>query len=440
MLKVKLLSFLVIFSSCLFVVKAQKFKQKYFERIINSLTSDYYAGRGYVDNGMSKSALYLQKEFKKNKLQSFSTDYEQKFTYPINVIQNAELKINGLELKYGIDYIVKPNAQSVSDVGLDYSFFDTTAYTESFQSKNKTRDFIVNDHQLNFEKNIILPPLENTVDSIKQYYKQWSSIYEREQNINRGIFRFTKEKLTSSLSQRQANTSEFIISDKFYSDQLKINSFMIKSEFIENFEAKNLIGYVDGKNNDSIVVITAHYDHLGKVGETVFPGASDNASGVAMMLAFAKYYSKHRPQYKTVFIAFAGEEAGLLGADYFVKNPLFELSKIKFLVNLDIMGAGEKGIQVVNGKVFKKEFDKLTAINANKNYLAEVKIRGESCNSDHCPFYLKGVPSFFIYTLGGKGFYHEPDDTRNNLNLDYSSKVFSLLRDFINTISSNDIR
>ena len=65
------------------------------------------------------------------------------------------------------------------------------------------------------------------------------------------------------------------------------------------------------------------------------------------------------------------------------------------------------------------------------NYLKEVKIRGESCNSDHCPFYQKGVPSFFIYTLGGKGFYHDPNDTAANLDLSYSEKVYYLLRDFM---------
>lgn len=431
MFNLKLVFFLGVFHSTFFVVNGQDFNRRYFKTILDSLTSDYFSGRGYVDDGMNKSALYLQKEFKRHQLKSFSSNYEQKFSYPINIIQNAELKINGKELRYGVDFIVKPNAHSVSDNDLGFSNFDTSAYIESFQSKNKTRDFVIKDHQQHLGKNIILPPLKTSVDSIQNYYKQWSTIYEREQQNNRAIFRFTNDKLTSSLSQRQSNISEFIISDRYYSDQLKINSFSIASKFEEHFETKNLIGYIDGKNNDSTIVITAHYDHLGKVGNTIFPGASDNASGTAMMFALMDYYSKHQPAYKMVFIAFAGEEAGILGSDYFVNNPLFKLSEIKFLLNLDIMGAGDKGIQVVNGKVFKNQFEQLIALNSANHYLKEVKIRGEACNSDHCPFYLKGVPSFFIYTLGGKGFYHDPEDTRENLNLDYSPKVFSLLKDFV---------
>ncbi len=420
---------------------AQTFDQKYFKTILDSLTSNSFAGRGYVENGMTNAGIYLQNEFQKNGLKSFSSNYEQNFTFPINIIKDAKLKINGKELKYGIDFIVKPSSKTLVNTKFSYlnhspSFyiFDTKAYTESFQSKDKTRDFIVKDDELQKGKHIILPPLTTSIDSIQKYYKQWANIYEKSENENRAIFRFTSDKLTSSLSQRQSSISEFIISDKFYSKNLKINDYSIDSELNNSFEANNIIGYIDGKNNDSVVVISAHYDHLGKVGQTIFPGASDNASGTAMMMTLMKHYSKHQPNYRTVFMAFAGEEAGILGADYYVNHPLFPLSQIKFLVNLDIMGAGDQGIQVVNGKVFKNQFEKLVELNLTNKYLKEVKTRGESCNSDHCPFYLKGVPSFFIYTLGGKGFYHDPNDTAESLDLSYSEKVYNLLKDFINKL------
>lgn len=431
MLTLKIRFIGLIFWLGILVGNAQSFDQKYFKTILDSLTSDSFAGRGYIEDGMMNAGIYLQNEFQKNGVKAFSENYEQKFTFPINVIKESKLKINGSELKYGIDFIVKPSSQSVSESKLPFYIVDTQNYIESFQSKEKTRAFIVKDAELQKRKNIILPPLPTVVDSIQKYYKQWTNIYEKDDNTSRAIFRFTSDKLIASLSQRQSPVSEFIISDKYYTKKLRINSFSVESEFHSDFEAKNIIGYIEGKNNDSIVVISAHYDHLGKVGQTIFPGASDNASGTAMMMTLMNYFSQSQPKYKTVFMAFAAEEAGILGADYYVNHPLFPLSKIKFLVNLDIMGAGDKGIQVVNGKMFTKEFEKLIEINSKNDYLREVKIRGESCNSDHCPFYLNGVPSFFIYTLGGKGFYHDPNDTVENLDLSYSEKVYNLLRDFI---------
>jgi aminopeptidase YwaD len=431
MLKIKFI--LIICFSCFGILKihAQVFDQVYFKAVLDTLTSKSFSGRGYVDDGMNKAGTYLENEFRKNGLKSFKTIYNQKFNFPINILKNATLKINGKELKYGIDFIVKPSSHSVSKSNLPFYIFDTKAYVESFQSKHKTTDFIVIDDKNQKGKNIILPPLQTTVDSIQKYYKQWANIYEKDENTNRAVFRFTADKLTSSLSQRQSSVSEFIISDKFYSKKLKINDFTIEAEINPSFEAKNIIGYLDGVNNDSVVVISAHYDHLGRVGNTFFSGASDNASGTAMMLNLMKYYSVNKPKYKTVFMAFAGEEAGILGAEYYVNHPLFDLNQIKFLVNLDIMGAGEEGIQVVNGKIFPKQFNQLVKINTEKKLLKEVKNRGESCNSDHCPFYMKGVPAVFIYTLGGKGYYHDPNDTAENLDLQNSKNVFTLLKSFV---------
>jgi len=97
-----------------------------------------------------------------------------------------------------------------------------------------------------------------------------------------------------------------------------------------------------------------------------------------------------------------------------------------------MVGTGSKGIKVVNASVFKAEFKKLQKINKSNNYLAAVKSRGESCNSDHCPFYTVGVPSFFIYTLGDEySEYHNITDKAEDLPLTKYPELFKLLRDYI---------
>jgi Zn-dependent M28 family amino/carboxypeptidase len=108
-----------------------------------------------------------------------------------------------------------------------------------------------------------------------------------------------------------------------------------------------------------------------------------------------------------VFIALSGEELGILGAKAFTDHPLIDLDKIKFLVNFDLAGTGEEGIRVVNGSIFKEKFDLILKINQQHGLLPKVDIRGAACNSDHCFFYQKGVPCFYIYTQGGIRAYHD---------------------------------
>ncbi|MBF0596343.1 M28 family metallopeptidase [Faecalibacter rhinopitheci] len=412
-----------------------KAQPKYFDEVLKVLTSKKMSGRGYTHDGMKNASFYLSNEFKKIGLKSFETDYLQPHQFPINIIEDASLKINGKKLIYGKDYIVKPSSKSIDNQKKkSFYTFSVEEYIKSFDNRESTKDFVLNDHKQQLDKNIILPPLDTDVDSIQKYYKQWANIYEVDSDENRAIFRFTKDSLLSSLSQRQANVTEFIIKEKYYTNNLKINNFSLKSTFKKDFEFNNVIGYIEGENNDSVIVISAHYDHLGQVGNSIFPGASDNASGTAMVLELAKYYTENKPKYKTVFMLFGAEEAGIVGSFKYVNEPIFPLQKIKFLVNLDIMGGGDEGIQVVNGTKFKKEFSKLEKLNADNNLLKHVKVRGESCNSDHCPFYQKNVPSFFIYTLGGKGNYHNIYDTYQNLDLSHVAPIKELLIKFVNQL------
>jgi Zn-dependent M28 family amino/carboxypeptidase len=203
-----------------------------------------------------------------------------------------------------------------------------------------------------------------------------------------------------------------------------------------NVRTRNVVGYIRGiQKPDSFLVVTAHYDHLGQMGEEViFPGANDNASGVAMLLSLAKHFASSPPQYSMVFIALSAEETGLQGAGYFVSNPLIDLKKIRFLVNFDLAGTGEEGIKVVNGSVYKDNFDLLKKINDEKHYLKSVQSRGAACNSDHCIFYEQGVPCFYIYTLGGIQAYHDIYDRAETLPLTEFNDYTQLMIDFLGSL------
>ena len=130
------------------------------------------------------------------------------------------------------------------------------------------------------------------------------------------------------------------------------------------------------------------------------------------------------------FILFSGEEAGLLGSKYFSENPLIPLKNIRFLVNLDLEGTGGEGVTVVNASVYPNEFDMLKQINEKDKYLSKVYSRGKAPNSDHYFFSEKGVPAFYMYTMGGIKAYHDIYDVSATLPLNEHENMFKLLISF----------
>jgi Zn-dependent M28 family amino/carboxypeptidase len=197
--------------------------------------------------------------------------------------------------------------------------------------------------------------------------------------------------------------------------------------------ARNVLGMVKGKGK-GWVVVSAHYDHLGMMGpDALFPGANDNASGVAMLLSLADWFAQHPPKQNILFAAFAGEEAGLVGSEWCAVDRPIDWSAVKLMVNLDILGTGDDGITVVNSTAQQAHFDRLVALNTEKGYLKEVKPRGPACNSDHCPFVKRNVPAVFIYTLGGVAHYHDVRDKAETLPLTEFADLHALLREFIAT-------
>ncbi|MEI9942719.1 MAG: M28 family peptidase [Chitinophagaceae bacterium] len=213
----------------------------------------------------------------------------------------------------------------------------------------------------------------------------------------------------------------------------------IENDFIKNFKTVNVCAVVKGSvKPDSIILITAHYDHLGGMGkDTYFPGANDNASGISLLLNLAKYYAANPAPYSIGFICFAGEEAGLIGSKYFTEHPLTPLKNIRFLINTDLAGTGEDGITVVNASEFPAEFAMMNAVNNEKKLLSNIYPRGKAANSDHYFFTEKGVPAFFFYTLGGIKAYHNVFDQSSTLPLNEHEDLFKLIIGFNDKLMAN---
>ncbi|MEM6805045.1 MAG: M28 family peptidase, partial [Bacteroidota bacterium] len=163
-------------------------------------------------------------------------------------------------------------------------------------------------------------------------------------------------------------------------------------------------------------------------------GANDNASGTSMLLSMATYFSQaeHQTKYSLLFIAFGGEETGLIGSSFYVnEQALVPLAQTKFILNLDLMGNGIEGIMAVGGKDFPQYFEKLQVANEEMKAVPKVRSRKNAPNSDHYFFLLNGIPGFFIYTLGGPPHYHDILDNPDTIVLSRYVEVRNLLIKFI---------
>lgn len=370
-------------------------------------------------------------EFKLNELQTISGNYCQSFNVNANTFPGKlSLIFNDKKFKPGVDFIVDPASPSLMG---------------SYQSQTCTIDDLLNTKKLNK----IIKASGNKVLIVDErgFKTDDKSVTGRLAEIidflkyspdlkHKAFVILTDKKLTWHISQVQKIRPVFIVKSEYELADIEVASFVVEAELKTNYKTGNVLGYFSGKSiPDSMIVLTAHYDHLGQLGEGAFiPGANDNASGIAMLLTLAKYFKDNPPDYSLVFIALSAEELGLLGAQHFVENPSIDLKKIKFLVNFDLAGTGDEGIKVVNGSVFQKEFDRLSMINSEKKYLPAVKRRGEACISDHCMFYMKGIPSFYIYTLGGINAYHDINDKYETLPftefVDYSKLMVEFIEGF----------
>ncbi|MBA3647076.1 MAG: M28 family peptidase [Chitinophagales bacterium] len=392
--------------------------------IIDTLTSSGMHGRGYVDSGEWKAAQYISTQYRELSLLEFNKDYFQKFSLDANTFPGtASVTINHQKLFPARDFLIDPVSSGT------YGKYKTLAIKNNSAD---TSDAVVKRLILNLKHK----RLKNRVVTFQKEdftSDQFISLKKNLVGANclgaRGCIEFSNEKLTWDASQKVLPFFYLQVKEN-QPEQTKVCvKANFENKFLNDYPTQNVIAYVKGTYySDSFLVFTAHYDHLGEMGHgTYFPGANDNASGIAMLLCLANYFSIQPPRYSVVFMAFSGEESGLVGSHFYVNHPLFPLSKIKFLINLDIVGTGGEGIKVVNATLFEDQFNKLVSLNDSLQFLKVISPRGKAANSDQYFFSEAGVPSFFIYTMGGISAYHDINDRPETLPLTKFEELYNLL-------------
>lgn len=210
--------------------------------------------------------------------------------------------------------------------------------------------------------------------------------------------------------------------------------------------AENIIGYIDNGAAHTII-IGAHYDHLGLGTDgssldanpkgKIHNGADDNASGTAGVIELARYFQKNgkREKNNLLFICFSGEELGLYGSKYFTEHPTIDLTKVNYMINMDMIGRlPESKNLAVSGTgtspVWEPNLKKLSS--------DKIIIKTDSSGmgpSDHSSFYVKNIPALHFFT-GSHSDYHKPTDDWDKINYEGEVDVLNVIVQLIEDLEA----
>lgn len=206
--------------------------------------------------------------------------------------------------------------------------------------------------------------------------------------------------------------------------------------------AKNVVGLLKGTgNSDEYIIIGAHFDHLGYGdfgslyrGEKklIHNGADDNASGTAGLLELAQYFSENRPSKGILFLAFSGEEMGLLGSQHYVEHPTVDLTKAIAMINMDMIGRLTENKLIIFGIGTSADWEAVVT-EANTDSLTLSPVPDGTGASDHTSFYYKNIPVLHYFT-DTHSDYHRPSDDTEYINADGETRVLEHIVRVVNKL------
>lgn len=386
----------------------------YMRQVLSRLTSEEFHGRGYSYKGDSIAANYIRGELRRLGVKPLVSDYYQSYTFSTFSMEGPlSLEIGGKKLKAFSEYRVP--AWSKSTWG-EYKVLRVSG--KVLMDADDLKEFLKKNNDLLQDVFVYIDATEYSGKSEadkKRYESQIRSLQRRNPFNSRGILVGMSEMNTYS----PANTNYEhgyayieVLNDLLPKKFKKLNC-NIFTQFHPYYATQNVYGYIQGEV-DTMVVYTAHYDHLGTMGDSVtFYGAHDNASGVATVLDIARMAIDEKPHYTHVFCFFSGEEAGLQGSKYGAEHPVFDFSKVRILLNIDMFCGGNEGIMVFNAGAENTHpyVARMQTLNKVLQIAPEIRERENRPNSDHWHF-SKHVPALFLLSMGQRyGGYHDPYDT-----------------------------
>lgn len=406
----------IILSLVLFLcaLSASAQDTNYMRQVLRQLTSEQFKGRGYSFRGDSIAAEYIRKELRRLQVKPMADNYFQSYSFSTFAMEGPlRLTVNDRKLKPYEHFRVP--AWSKSTWG-EYKVI--TVSSEVMVDTDAMRKFLKKNNDMLQDVFVYIDAGKWQISSLGDANKEMAAVdnLRRRNPFNsRGIIVGLNSLNTCSpaYTDYEHGYAYIEVLDSLMPQKVKTLNCDIFTQFNPDYKTQNIYGYVPGEV-DTMVVYTAHYDHLGTMGDSVvFYGAHDNASGVATVLDIARMAVREKPHYTHVFCFFSGEEAGLKGSKYAAEHPVFDLSKVRLLINIDMFCGGDEGLMIFNADAPETRpfVDRLETLNEVLQIAPEIRRRANRPNSDHW-YFSKQVPAVFILTMGQRyGGYHDPQDT-----------------------------
>ncbi len=453
---------------------------------LHVIASDAYEGRETGKRGQKMAAVYIAKLFKAAGIPPYKdTTYFQQFMLNIILPKPAEILIDGKKYDGNKDYFNLPgqieqriDAENVQFLGYgiqdenydDYKGVDVkdkvvmilsgepvASDSLSLVTGKKIKSMWSSYYKVKLEKarenkvKVLLIASEDIEKEMLNNKRRIESpsmkLEEADDNM---VIVYISKQMAEDILQKETIES---IKQKISAIRKPLNilvktkiTIKIKNE-VEKVGSENVLAYVEGSDlKDQLVVVTAHYDHLGMEGDKVFNGADDDGSGTVAVIELAKTFEKakkegHGPRRSMLFMTVAGEEKGLLGSSYYVQNPVYPLKNTVCDLNIDMIGRVDPRHENNPDYIYLIGSDKLSSQlhniseTANKTYsnleldytYNDEKDRNRFYyRSDHYNFAKNGIPVIFYFN-GVHADYHKETDEVEKINFNKMEKITRLV-------------
>ena len=438
------------------VIYASSILKEDLNKDLSILASDEYEGRETARPGQKKAAKYILERFKEIGVEPGAKkgSFLQTFTVDAKNASNVFVELNGVKWNLFDDFYYKGNVKDTEHTGVELVYAEFGIEDENHSDytnldvkgkyvlikEGAPESFRLENKQMGWRRKVKTAKSKGALGliTIKKNYTEEAERMERfienpnMQMHNPGIRRAGLIP-NIYISDSTANTILSKISE---------SKISIKVDIQEELTSDNVLGYIEGTDlKEELVVITAHYDHLGYDNGEVCNGADDDGSGTVSVIALAEAFQKAKndgngPRRSILFMTVSGEEKGLWGSKYYADNPVYSLEKTVVDLNIDMIGRRDDehdydnyiyligadrismDLHLISEKVNKKY------INYDIDYTYNDRTDPNQFyyRSDHYNFAKKGIPVIFYFS-GVHKDYHKPTDDVDKINFDKVQKT-----------------